>query len=854
MNQTGKFKSNMIKHYKLKIFFATLICFLVQSIQCSVFNSDKFSPNIVLSQDNPQPGDKTNLYNKYISQGDSLLKQKQYQAAMAQFQKAAELMPFEEYPRLQMQKIEAIIGVQQLEEQKKHNITEKSDTVTKYNQQQLQETVTQQSEKEKYRRDSIRNKIMEKYKATLENIETIKNPNEKSDALSNIAGELQNAGDNAKALELYSKSLGIEENLGNKEKASDILTKMAKAYQDSGLYNTSIQTLEKSASLKQEVGDEEGVSKVLNNIGKIYESTYDYDNAIENFKKSAEVKSKLKDEKGLSNVMDNIGNIYYKKQILDKSIDSYQKSAEISEKLNNSEELGSTFNKMGVAYYELGKYDEAEKFYQRSLDLKKQDGNEKDASMALNNLGNINYNESKYQKAISYYEQSLSLKENTDYTYGKAVSYFNLGNAYRQLESIPEAIRYFEACKNLSLQNNYEELLAKSLKVLIQLYNNNNEENKAGEYEKLLSTSQYQDADIGTQLSESQIIGEADANQQIIFKLTEEVRKQKEIAGRESRERARENLLNSQRLRLKNEQIKKQRIILISMIAVIILVIGVLSLIYYQMVQKKKANKILTEKNNVISKQAKLITDNIKSASAIQRAAMPPEGLMKKELPEHFVLNMPKDIVSGDFYWMEKRDGNTFIAVADCTGHGVQGAVVSMLGMALLNEIVNKSYGEKPGEILNQLSIKLKEALHASGDVAEIREGMDIVLLKFEKSMKELEFSGANNPIYIIRKNDIIEHKGDRSPIGYYSKEVNFTNQKVKLQPGDSIYMFSDGYADQLNGENYKKFLTKRFKNLLVEINNLSMENRKEKLLKEFHDWKGGFQQVDDVMILCIKF
>ncbi len=843
----------MIKHYKLRFLLATIVCFLAQSIHCSVFYSNHFTFHLISLQEGSQPGEKTNQYKKYISQGDSLLKQKQYQAAMTQFQKATELMPFEEYPRLQMQKIEAILGVQQLEEQKKHNVSVKSDTIRKENPQQVQVPTIKQTKEEKLRKDSLRNNIMEKYKTTLQNIESIENQNEKSNVLSTIASELQDAGDNDKALDLYSKSLKIEEKLGNKKKASDILTKMAEAYKDSGLYNTSIQTLEKSASLKQEVGDEEGVSKVLNNIGKIYESTYDYDHAIENFKKSAEVKSKLKDEKGLSDVMDNIGNIYFKKQILEKSIDSYKKSAELSEKLNNTDELGATFNKMGVAYFELGKYNEAEKYYQRSLDLKKQTGNEKDESMALNNLGNINYNENRYQKAISFYKQSLSLKENTDYTYGKAVSYFNLGNAYRQLESIPEAIKYYEACKNLSLQNNYEELLAKSLKVLIQLYTNSNQVNKANDYEKMLATSEYQDVDFETQLSESQIIGETDANQEIIFKLTEEVRKQKEIAERESKERARENLLNSQRLRIKNEQIARQRIILISMIAVIILVIGVLSLIYYQMVQKKKANKILTEKNNLISKQAKLITDNIKSASAIQRAAMPPDEVMKKELPEHFVLNMPKDIVSGDFYWMEKRDGKIFVAVADCTGHGVQGAVVSMLGMALLNEIVNKSFGEKPGEILSQLSIKLKAALHASGDVAEIREGMDIVLLKFEKSLNELEFSGANNPIYIIRNNDIIEYKGDRSPIGYYSKEVNFTNQHVKLQSGDSIYMFSDGFADQLNGENYKKYLTKRFRNLLVEIDVLPMEKRKEKLLQEFHDWKGGFQQVDDVMILCIK-
>jgi tetratricopeptide (TPR) repeat protein len=802
-----------------------------------------------------QPGNKKIRYNRYISQGDSLMELKQYQKAMSQFQRAAELMPFEEYPRLQMQKIEAIIGEQQLEEQKKKKTAaefSREDSLTREQSRVITEDISKQSEVVIQKRDSLRNQIINKYKNTLENIET-KNDEEKATVYSGIAQDFKDARDLSMALEYYNKLLTIEEKQDNKGKVSDILTDMAEVYLDSGLYNTSIQSLEKSISIKKEIGDEEGTSQVLNNLGKVFETTYDFDKALDNYEKSAEVKEKLKDEKGLSNVLDNIGNIYYKKQILEKSIDSYQKSAEINEKLNQPDELGATFNKMGVAYYELGNYDEATKFYQRSLDLNKQTGNDKDASMVLNNLGNINYNQNKYQKAISYYEQSIDLKDNTDYTYGKAVSYFNLGNAYRQIESIPDAIKYYEACKNLSFQNNYEELLARSLKVLSQLYRKDNQEEKAAEYERLLATSQYQDVDIEIQLSESQIMGETDANQEIIYKLTEEVRKQKEIAEREANERARENLLNSQRIRLKNEQIKKQRIILVSMIAVIILVIGVLGLIYYQMIQKKKANKILTEKNSLISKQAKLITDNIKSASAIQRAAMPPDNVMKSELPEYFLLNMPKDIVSGDFYWMEKRDGKVFIAVADCTGHGVQGAVVSMLGMALLNEIVNKSFVKHPGEILSQLSVKLKESLHASGDIDEIREGMDIVLLKFDKKFNEIEFAGANNPVYIIRNNDIIEHRGDRSPIGYYSKEMNFTNQTIKLQQGDSIYMFSDGFIDQLSGENYKKYLAKRFKNLLVEVNHLSLEKRREKLLEEFHSWKGNFQQVDDVMILCIK-
>lgn len=799
-----------------------------------------------------QSGGKKQIYKRHVEKGDSLMNIKQYQSAMQEFQRASEVLPFEEYPRLQMQKIETIIGVQELEEKKKQELV---DNAVK-NADTSKPAIVQQPEKKTestiVSKDSVKN-VFDKYKNLQKDLKNIADDGTKSEILTEIAGEFKEINERGKALELYSKSLDIEQQQGNLGKASVILEEMSEVYLDSGLYKNSIEALEKSAEMKKNTGDETGVSEVLSKIGKVHETTYNYQQALDNYSKSAEAKTKINDKKGLSDVMDNIGNIYYKQQVLEKSIDSYKKSAELNEQLNNTEELGTTYNKMGVALYEMGSYEEAEQYYVKSVELKKKSGNDKDASMALNNLGNINYDQNKYKKAISYYEQSLELKDNTNYTYGKAVSLFNLGNAYSQVGSKNEAIKYFENCRAISSQNNFEELLARSLKALSKLYNENDEPGKAAPLESLLATSNFKDVDINTQLSESQILGEVDENQRLITYLTEEVVKQKEIAEREALERARENQLNNQRLRLKNEQIKKQRIFLGSLIIVIILVIGVLALIYYQMVQKRKANILLTEKNNLISKQAKLIYDNIKSASAIQKAAMPPDAEMENELPQHFVLNMPKDIVSGDFYWMDKRDGKLFVAVADCTGHGVQGAVVSMLGMALLNEIVNKSYISHSGEILSQLSTKLKESLHASGDIAEIREGMDIVLCKFNKEMNEIEFAGANNPVYIIRNKELIEYRGDRSPIGYYSKEVDFTNQSIKLEKGDSIYMFSDGYADQLNGADYKKFLSKRFKELLIEIEPLSMDERSKTLIDRFNKWRGSFQQVDDVMVMCIK-
>jgi tetratricopeptide (TPR) repeat protein len=793
--------------------------------------------------------DKRTEYNKHILRGDSLMNLKKYDKAMVEYQKASDLMPLEEYPRLKMQAIETLTRMRQIEKQKEAL----KDTVERGPVSKKAIMAEKEKAREAALRDSLQQAIINKYEETLSKIKLTEDEQEISKVYKEIADTLKNLKAHSNALGFYQQSLEIEEKRGNKKNAAAILEDMAEVFLDSGLYKSSINSYEKSLDLKEDIGDERGVSDALSNIGNVYETTYDFDKAINYYEKSAQVKDNIDDREGLSLVMDNIGNLYYKQQFLEKSIDSYKKSAELNEQLNKQDNLGTNYNKLGVAYYKMGNYDEAEKYYEKSLEIKEETGNKKDASMTYNNMGNLNLDQSKYKKAITYYEKSLKLKEDIDYAYGKAVSLYNLGNAYKQLNINTEAVENFESSKKICEENNFEELLARNIKVLSELYYSINATDKATEYRDLLAKSEYADVDINEPVSESKITGEMGESEKVIKFLTEEVLRQKEIVEQQAYERERENKINSQRLRIKNLQIKRQRIFMGSLTIVIALILVALFLLYRQIVQKKRANIILTDKNRVISKQQKLITDNMKSASVIQKAAMPPDNFISKELTEFFVLNMPKDIVSGDFYWMDKREDRIFLAVADCTGHGVQGAVVSMLGIALLNEIVNKSYSKKPGEILDQLSIKIKDSLHQSGDIEEIREGMDIVLLKVDRKSNKIEFAGANNPVYIVRDGEIFEHKGDRNPIGYYSKGTLFETSNLEVKKGDSLYMFSDGYIDQLGGENLKKFLPKRFRKLLVDINNKPMNERKEMLMKEFNNWKGDYQQVDDIMILGLK-
>lgn len=270
----------------------------------------------------------------------------------------------------------------------------------------------------------------------------------------------------------------------------------------------------------------------------------------------------------------------------------------------------------------------------------------------------------------------------------------------------------------------------------------------------------------------------------------------------------------------------------------------------------QEAHKQLEFNHNALEESHTQINDSVNYASRIQNAVLPRPEFLSNIFPTYFVIYLPRAAVSGDFYWVRHLNEKIIVAAADCTGHGVPGALVSMLGIAFLNEIVPQLAVQSPidaGSILNELRNKVKITLQQRGMHSEQKEGMDIALCIVDPQKQLLQFSGAYNPIYIIHNNQLLDIKGDRMPIGVYRKERPFTNHEFKYQPGDTFYLFSDGFVHQ-DGEGDKgAFSKRRFKNLLLEISKEPMEVQKELLLKHFHLWKGNRPQLDDVMVLGIR-
>nr|MBA3705574.1 SpoIIE family protein phosphatase [Bacteroidota bacterium] len=270
----------------------------------------------------------------------------------------------------------------------------------------------------------------------------------------------------------------------------------------------------------------------------------------------------------------------------------------------------------------------------------------------------------------------------------------------------------------------------------------------------------------------------------------------------------------------------------------------------------------LAVKNAELAEKNKGITDSILYAKRIQEAILPPDAVVKKYLPNAFIFSKPKDIVSGDFYWLAetpsssgKNSESILFAAVDCTGHGVPGAFMSIVGHNILNQAVNESTTITPSILLDKLNKGLSETLNQTSEETKLRDGMDIALCMLNYKTLELQFAGAYNPLLIVRNKELIEVKADSIAIGSYTEvqHQTYTNHKIQLQKGDTLYIFSDGYADQFGGPSGKKFKVNQLKSMLVNLEGVPMAQQQIALENSIEQWRGVLQQVDDILIIGVR-
>jgi serine phosphatase RsbU (regulator of sigma subunit) len=658
-------------------------------------------------------------------------------------------------------------------------------------------------------------------------------------------------------------------------KSNDYEKGIAEHLNNKGLYflrknnnDSAFVFLHKSAELSESIGYKDGLASSLNNLGIIYRYRGMNDRAIEVYLESLKLLQEIGGEKkNIASVKNNIGAILSIEGNQDKALDYYNKALKDYREIEDKNLIASTLSNIGGVYAYKSKYDKALSYYDMADSIYKNIGYPKGVSEVNLNIADVYLQKGQYNKSINYSKKSLELNKKLNDLFYVGKNYVNLGNAYLNQGKTDKALEYLKKASEAAKEAGFLELQTSAFDILSKAYAKQNRYQKAYETHRTFQ-----------QLNDS-LLNKTKKNK--ILQLEMQYKLDKKLKIKEL-ERKREEKLHQ-------VEMKKQKILTYSALALALMAIVFAIIIFRALRSKQYVNRLLKEqKNEVLEKneelrqsqeeilaqrdqiqqQKKLATEqrdeitrknnemksSIEYARHIQTALLPPQKYFNNLLSDYFIIYRPKDIVSGDFYWIYQKHNKTYLAVADCTGHGVPGAFMSLLGLTSMNEVVNETNNDvTPGEFLERLRDKVTKSMHQR-DGKNARDGIEVALCIFDFNKMKVEFAGAYSPLYIIRENKLIETKGDRMAICYNpQKQDKFTTNELSVYEGDMIYMFTDGYVDQVSEESHKKFRKDRFKETLLSIHQDKPSVQREELEKRFLEWKGNYEQIDDILILGLK-
>ena len=612
------------------------------------------------------------------------------------------------------------------------------------------------------------------------------------------------------------------------------------------------------------VGEKNYKAIAYNNIGLSYDVKGDFQKALSTYQKSLAIKEELGDKKGMASTYNNIGIIYKSLGNMAMSLQYHQMCLALHKETGDTNSLGSTYNNIGIIYKVQKNYEKAMEYYLLGLEKRKQENDIKGIAGSFTNIANLFYEKEQYDSSLHYHKKSLEIHQNGNDLQGIAGSYGNMAGLHHALNEDDKAIELFNKSLALSQQIGDKLSIAYAYSNLGIIYNHLEKNNLAIEYlsksKKLfldLNTIANLESDCKTlyEIYKSKgnlkkaienyelhvmfkdSLDKMDANNQLyqfeadkafeISRLTDSIKYADEIILHQAE--------------AKTQKQRSTGFLIISLIVIISLAIVF-----------KQLKKVKTQKN-IIEEKQKEITDSINYAKRLQDGILVPFDLVQTWFSKSFIFFKPKDIVSGDFYWIEKVDKHIYFAVADCTGHGIPGALVSIICSNALSKSLHEDKITSPSKILDNTRKIVEEKFSRSSD--NIKDGMDISLCRLNVDTKKLAWAGAMNPLWIVRKesNKIEELKPDRQAVGYTEKPKLFTNQEIQLSVDDSVYIFSDGFQDQFGGNQLKKYMRGKMKKFVLSIQNLSMQEQLSSFDKEFNSWKAKQEQVDDVCVMGVR-
>ncbi len=665
---------------------------------------------------------------------------------------------------------------------------------------------------------------------------TSKQDTSRANLLSDLAQELCFRGDYEAAQQQAVASLTLSRALQFQAGMARALNHCGTILRSQGNYREALQKHTEALKIAESTGNKKLLATTTQNIGIVYDYEGKYPEALKYYFSALRQFEALGDKRGIASSHNDLGIIYFSQANYTDALNNYELSLKLRTALGDKQGMADLYNNMGNVFWRQHKYELALRYHQTCLGIVIETGNKKSIANSNGNIGNVYFDEGKYTEALGYYKEESTIEESLGDHSGMSTAYGNLALAYANMKRISEAGEYAVKALALAKQTGSLDDLAVAYLGASQVY-----EILGKEKEALMNYKSYV-------CTRDSLLNKENTRKSVQQQM------QYEFDSKDARTRA--------------DQEKKdvrQRLIRYSLSAGFALMVILALVIFRSFRQKQKANELLTSQKQEIAHQKDVIEekqretlDSIHYARRIQHAMLTSQKYIEEHVPGCFLFFQPKDIVSGDFYWALNTTtphGSLFyLATADCTGHGVPGAFMSMLGINFLNEIVIERGITRPHLILDKLRDEIIHALNPEGTSEEAKDGMDAVLCAFDFAAKKLYYAAANNSFYIVRNKQLVICPADKMPVGkYHGEPPSFTAHTVSLEPGDLVYTFTDGFADQFGGPKGKKLKYKSFEEKLLSVSHLPMAEQKKELNTMFQIWKSDYEQVDDVLVIGIR-
>jgi len=630
----------------------------------------------------------------------------------------------------------------------------------------------------------------------------------------------------------------------NSRTEAELLLAKGGLYFRLGKHEEAIEALEKADAILLRMGLDKELSSSYNLLGGVQWARGNYPAAIKIFLKSLRIKEKIADSIGIANVSNNIGIIYDEQKDYVNALHWYGKALQIYRLKNNNAGLRNALNNVGVVHKSLKHYNNAIAALEESMTLEKKAGNISGIGFTANNLGEVYLLTGAYPKAAVYFHRAIKLLENSGELNSLPACYVNLGRVKVMMGKLPEAEVYLR--DGLSKAVKYEDVNIQK-EAALWLYKISKERKS---WKSALTNFE-----LFHSLSDSLNGVQARKHMDELLVQYESEKKESTIKNLE-KEKAFQTVLLAK---------KRFELWILGSAIFILLVLG--SLLYYTYYQKRLAFRSLALKNREVEDQKAEIsvqrdeisrynlrlTDSITYAKTIQQALLTPINKIKDYFPDFFYLNRPKDIVSGDFVWVGFRENKMLLVGVDCTGHGVPAAFMSVLAISHLNQFFLEAPSLDPAWFITQIRKKVTENLHQRGSVDDSHDGLSIAIAIIDQDTLKMDFAGAGMDILVVRKlkssGSPIRLRGNRASIGYFPGKTDYDITSVNLYHEDRLFLYSDGFPDQLGEKTGRKLLYGGFEKMVLGCSGLSMSDQMQALDSYYNDWKGSKDQVDDMMV-----